>query len=80
MGIGETMNFTKEELYEIEKVFDFSCGSNQRAFAEMVEKYGKFPDSPEGYELTEKLLKSALHLYDLYRTISAKSKAMRELQ
>lgn len=67
------MKFTKEELKEIEKLFDIRAGLLVRDYAEFLSKipagqlYGKGTK-----ELYDKIFKETLDTFTMYRTISAK--------
>jgi Ca2+-binding EF-hand superfamily protein len=62
--------FTKEQLLEIEKIFDMYAGQNLNAFSQVVDalmRLGVKPDS----EIAKKVLSQMESANDCYRTISA---------
>ena len=62
--------FTKEQLMEIEKIFDMYAGQNLNAFSKVVEalmQLGVKPDS----EIAKKVLNQMDSANDCYRSISA---------
>ena len=71
-------NFTKEELYEIEKVFDNITSNHTVMFAEIVCKLQKYHNEVKVKELLDKLFTDSVDCFNLYRTISAKAKLLRE--
>ena len=71
-------SFTKEELYEIEKVFDNITSNHIARFAEIVCKLQRYDNEVKVKELLDKLFTESVDCFDLYRTISAKAKLLRE--
>lgn len=67
------MNFTKEELKEIEKIFDIAAGNHTYRIAEIITKlYNKAP------KLINRIVKESVETFDTYRTISAKANKMQK--
>jgi len=69
--------FTKEELKEIEKIFDMQAGQVARYHADIVMAFSKLKGEAVD-NLNDKLLREALNSFDMYRTISAKASKMQE--
>lgn len=69
--------FTKKELFEIEKIFDMYTALNTRAIAEITQKLAGI-DTPSAKKIVDKLLDEALSAHETFRMISAKAYSMRE--
>jgi len=65
--------FTKEELAEVEKIFDIQASLLSSSYAHLFNSIGKIKGSEE---ILIKLLKEYSDAFDMYRTISAKANAM----
>ncbi|MHA1827912.1 MAG: hypothetical protein ACTSX6_04610 [Candidatus Heimdallarchaeaceae archaeon] len=71
------MEFTREELKEIEKVFDIAAGNLTRHHAEILAKIGLvMKDSKLLDKYLTKLLVENINTFGIYRTISAKANKM----
>lgn len=68
--------FTKEELKEIEKIFDIQAGILTNSYAYLFTALGAFVDDDK--EITIKLLTEYSNAFNRYREISAKASAMQE--
>lgn len=68
-------NFTKEQLKEIEKIFDIQASLLSSAYANLFNSIAKVEGTKN---LLTKLLKEYSEAFDMYRTISAKANAMQE--
>jgi hypothetical protein len=67
---GITPIFTKAELFEIEKMFDFSAGQHLANASRVLEILGRVQHTDE---FIQKFLKEMTQTYDVMRTISAKA-------
>lgn len=67
------MEFTKDELYEIEKVFDIWCDQQMQVFIQRI----KSATEIKADKLVRKLFDEMYKMYDLHRTISAKCEGLR---
>lgn len=67
--------FTKEQLKEIEKIFDIQASLLSSSYANLFNSIAKVENSKE---ILEKLLKEYTEAFDVYRTISAKANSMQE--
>jgi hypothetical protein len=75
------MDFTKEELFEIEKMADKAAGYCVAAHADFVVKTWPTAEKQAKSnlrELCEKVDKETLYYWDMMRTISAKCQVMRK--
>jgi hypothetical protein len=70
------MNFTKEELFEIEKRFDNLAGQCLSGFAEITNIMLKLPEGEDRNKFISKVFNEHTQSYDLFRTISAKCRSM----
>jgi hypothetical protein len=69
------MQFTKEELKEIEKVFDCLAGESTNKLIRLITAI----DSANGNEeIKKKFFKEFAITFDAYRTISAKAELMQK--
>ena len=72
-------DFTKEELYEIEKLFDMYAGSSGDGMARFVSSLDKWAHKmPQLEAHMSKVFDEHIHAWNAYRTISAKAKRMRD--
>jgi pyrroloquinoline quinone (PQQ) biosynthesis protein C len=62
--------FTKEQLLEIEKIFDMYAGQNLNAFSKVVESLMQLGVKPDSV-IAKKVLDQMQSANDCYRTISA---------
>lgn len=69
------MEFTKEELHEIEKGFDILAGLHSNRMAEIIFKLQPLTNK-KAKKYTDRLFDCAVEAHDIYRTISAKAKRM----
>lgn len=67
--------FTKEQLKEIEKIFDIQASLLSQSYANLFNSIAKVEDSRE---ILIKLMKEYSDAFDCYRTISAKASIMQE--
>lgn len=67
--------FTKEQLKEIEKIFDIQAGLLSNSYANLFNSIVKVDGSKE---ILSKLMKEYSEAFDCYRTISAKANLMQE--
>ena len=65
--------FTKEQLKEIEKIFDIQASLTSSAYAHLFNSFAKTENSKE---ILSKLMKEYTSSFDMCRTISAKSNEM----
>ena len=75
------MDFTKEELYEIEKLFDAKAGEilSQTIFA--IDKIGMHSKEDAVIKkLLDNLLDGHSHYFDVCRNISNKTRSMRNYE
>lgn len=76
------MEFTKDELVEIEKMADRQAGHIAACHADFIQKvWPAIEKNPETKlnELNAKITSETVHYWDMLRTISAKCQKMREL-
>jgi len=73
----EKIEFTREQLFEIEKLFDIQASLLSSAYTHLFNSMAKIPDSEK---ILIKLLKEYSDAFDMYRTISAKANAMEKLK
>ena len=66
------MKFTKEQLYEIEKMFDYVAGSNLRESGRLLEQVKDCPP------LRKILVESSVSYYNMCRTISAVARSLQD--
>jgi hypothetical protein len=69
------IEFTKEELKEIEKLFDFVAGQTTINFTKVMETLDKVKDSKKA---KEEFFEDFLKAYEVSRQISAKASKMQE--
>lgn len=69
------MEFTKEELYEIETRFDHHAGATAHVMGILTQRLSI---NQKAKKLLDRILDEAVDNYDMFRTISAKCKLMRE--
>ena len=67
--------FTKEQLKEIEKLFDIQASLLSSFYASLFNSIGKIENSKK---ILIKLLKEYSDAFDMYRTISAKANEMQD--
>lgn len=73
------MNFTKEELYEIEKLFDNHASSSSAGMAHFVNSLDKWAHKmPHLESHMSKVFDEHISAWNVYRTISARAQRMRE--
>lgn len=73
-GMKMKVEFTKKELFEIEKFFDIHAGQSMRGLADVLDTLkGKGKE-----EFSQRLFNEAVEAYELFRTISAKACILRE--
>ena len=65
------VEFSKDELFEIEKAFDITAWNTKNDLAISVERLGKLPAGIKRDLLIDTLLSQAIRAYDQCRTISA---------
>lgn len=65
--------FTKDELFEIEKVFDSLAGQFSHATADILTKLSLV----KANKLKNKILEESVITFDIYRTISTKCQKAR---
>lgn len=65
--------FTKEELQEIEKVFDINASIYLQEAANVVRIFSKLPDGESKDKLLHKLAKDIYNSYNTHRSISEKA-------
>ena len=70
------MEFTNEELYEIEKAFDERAAQVGFNTGIVLERLGKTKYT-EADEFSRKILKESSHCWDMFRSISGKASKMR---
>jgi len=70
-------NFTKEELLEIEKMFDYQAGMVVKISAETMALYSKIENKDKD-EWLQRIIVEWVHLWDVMRTISAKAHEMQK--
>jgi hypothetical protein len=71
----QKVRFTKEQLKEIEKIFDIQASLLSNSYANLFNSIAKVEGSKE---ILSKLLKEYSEAFDIYRTISAKANKMQE--
>ena len=69
----KTQDFTKEQLKEIEKIFDIQASLLSSSYANLFNSITKVEGSKE---ILTKLMKEYVDAFDCYRTISAKANAL----
>ena len=67
--------FTKEQLKEIEKIFDIQASLLSSSYAHLFNSLAKVEGSKE---MLSKLMKEYSEAFDAYRTISAKANIIQE--
>jgi lysyl-tRNA synthetase class II len=67
--------FTSEQLYEIEKVFDNQAVLVEHEFAHLISKLGVFMDNEKIKKYVEKVIEELTEAYNTCREISAICKA-----
>jgi len=67
--------FTKEQLKEIEKIFDIQASLLSSSYANLFNSIAKVEGSKE---ILTKLMKEYSEAFEVYRTISAKANVMQE--
>ena len=65
--------FTKEQLKEIEKIFDIQASLLSSSYANLFNSIGKIEGSKE---ILTKLMKEYVDAFDCYRTISVKANTL----
>lgn len=73
---GITPIFTKGELFEVEKAFDFGAGQHIANASRVLEIFSKVQHT-DGF--IQKFIKETTQTYDVMRTISAKANRIREI-
>ena len=72
------MNFDKDELYEIEKLFDNQAGMNSGNTARFIGMINPFLKSNTKLtEYADKVLDEQVDSFNMYRMISLKARKMR---
>jgi hypothetical protein len=69
--------FTKEQLKEIEKIFDIQASMLSSSYAHLFNSIAS-TKVKNSTEILTKLMKEYVDAFDTYRTISAKADAMQE--
>lgn len=69
--------FTKDELYEIEKVFDYQASGIQEQMARVLNSIA-IVSKAKAKMYANKVFASHVKSYDMYRTISVKCEMMRK--
>jgi vacuolar-type H+-ATPase subunit C/Vma6 len=69
----QKIEFTREQLKEVEKLFDIEASLLSGAYANLFNSINKVEGSEK---ILIKLLKEYSDAFDMYRTISAKASAM----
>ena len=69
------IEFTKEQLKEIEKLFDIQASLLSSYYANLFNSMAKIDNSKE---ILTKLLKEYSNAFDVYRTISARASLIRD--
>lgn len=68
-------NFTKEELFEIEKVFDIMVIENTKQTSSIL--FALEQSKTNTNKLSDVIFQDIYKMYNTYRTISAKAQSMR---
>lgn len=70
------MEFTKNELKEIEKIFDIQAGYMGKFHAELITSFDRIKSKKKD-KFMSKLFNEMVDVFDTYRTISAKASRMK---
>lgn len=72
------MEFTKDELYEIEKTFDILAFRQSKELAQDLMNFSKYGSNIIIGEHVQSRITNSVNTFDVMRTISAKCKKMRQ--